>query len=116
MKCPFCGKEINTGYNINAKLVCGECYDKVVPVTKRDSYSACKYVIAAMNKKKKKLQEKLSKLNDRLYQVKLDENQKINNMGWGTGMRCTKVSISFRRSDALKEKIEEVTNQLELLT
>lgn len=59
----------------------------------------------ALERRLKRLEEALSKEGERLRKV-------INNIGWGTGMRSTKCTPSFRREDELKLKIEEVKAQL----
>lgn len=59
----------------------------------------------ALERRLKRLEEALSKEGERLRKV-------INNIGWGTGMRCTKCTPSFRREDELKLKIKEVKAQL----
>lgn len=59
-----------------------------------------------------KLKETLAVLESKLYDAQCEENAKINRMGWGHGMRCVKTSISTRKSDRLKERIEKCKSQI----
>jgi hypothetical protein len=61
-----------------------------------------------------KLLKRKEKLEDRLYQEKLRSHQKINNLGWGYGMRCVKMP-SFRKEDEIRDKIEEIDKKIDEL-
>ena len=52
-----------------------------------------------------RLEAALSKEDERIKRV-------INNIGWGTGMRCTKCTPSFRRYDELRDNIQVVKSLL----
>ncbi len=61
------------------------------------------------------LLKRLEKLEARLYEEKMRLHRMIDKTGWGTGMRCTKCTPSFRLEDELKNKIEIVKSQLRAL-
>lgn len=61
---------------------------------------------------REKLYAKLEKLECRLYQEQMRLHQQINNIGWGAGMRRTRVTPSFAKEDAIKRQIEKVKEQL----
>lgn len=58
------------------------------------------------------LQKRLERLEDSLYKEQLRLHRQINSTGWGTGIRCTKCTPSFRREDELRAKIRAVREQL----
>jgi hypothetical protein len=60
-----------------------------------------------------KLENKKSDLESKLFDAKLKEFQVIENMGWGAGMRRSKVSISTTKTDSLKERIKVVEEEIE---
>ena len=68
-----------------------------------------------MNKKKEVLERRLSRLEESLSKEQARTTQVMNNIGWGTGMRCTKCTPSFRKEDELKDKIWNVKTELEKL-
>jgi hypothetical protein len=59
----------------------------------------------------KTIQEKISELESKLYEQNCKDNERINRLGWGYGMRCVKMP-KFTRADALKEKIENLKMKL----
>lgn len=59
-----------------------------------------------MNNKKYLLERRLARLEESLSKEQARTTRVMNNIGWGTGMRCTKCTPSFRREDELKEKSE----------
>ena len=65
-----------------------------------------------MSKKKEVLERKLARLEDSLSKEQTRTTQVMNNIGWGTGMRCTKCTPSFRKEDEVKEKIRTITAEL----
>ena len=65
-----------------------------------------------MSKKKEVLERKLARLEDSLSKEQTRTTQVMNNIGWGTGMRCTKCTPSFRKEDELKEKIRTIKAEL----
>lgn len=58
--------------------------------------------------KRATLEKRLERLEESLYKEKTRLHNVIGNMGWGTGMRRTKCTPSFRREAELKEKIRNV--------
>lgn len=58
------------------------------------------------------LRRRLERLEESLRNEKLRLHRQIENTGWGTGMRCTKCSPSFRREEDLEAKIAAVKVQL----
>lgn len=54
----------------------------------------------------KKLIERKNQLEDKYYDACKKEHQRMNNMGWGYGMRHSKTNFSTRKSDNIKKKIE----------
>lgn len=56
--------------------------------------------------KLKKLIERKMQLENKYYDACENEHQRINNMGWGYGMRHSKINFSTRKSDNIKKKIE----------
>lgn len=65
-----------------------------------------------MNNKKYLLERRLACLEESLSKEQARTTRVMNNIGWGTGMRCTKCTPSFRREDELKEKIRNVKTEL----
>ena len=68
-----------------------------------------------INKAKiEKLKEKKNKLEDKLYDIKLEESKKYNDLGWGYGMRSysSLSKMNFSRSRKIEKQIEEIEQQL----
>ena len=66
-------------------------------------------------KKAERLQKLLAKKSDlehRLYEEQLRQHQRINNMGWGYGMRHAKLNFSTTKEDRLQERIEKIDKQI----
>lgn len=61
-----------------------------------------------MTKKKEALQRRLERLEASLCKEQGRLRNVINNIGWGTGMKCTKCTPSFRKEDEIMAKIAEV--------
>ena len=59
-----------------------------------------------------KLLNKRNQLEDKLFDAKIKENERWNRLGWGSGMRLSKINVSTRKSDSIKEKMEEIDKQL----
>jgi len=64
----------------------------------------------------KKLQEKKSDLEHRLYLEQCRQHERINNMGWGYGMRHAKLNFSTTKEDRILQRIEKVEKQIEELS
>ncbi|MGL4805096.1 MAG: hypothetical protein ACRC26_01980 [Bacteroidales bacterium] len=71
--------------------------------------------VMKMEKEKVRLQKKLTRLEVRLFEAERKETERVNLIPWGAGMRWSKISISTRKSDEIKQKIELVKAQLEKL-
>lgn len=65
-----------------------------------------------MSKKKEVLERRLARLESSLSKEQARTTQVMNNISWGTGMRCTKCTPSFRKEDELKEKIQLIKTEL----
>lgn len=65
-----------------------------------------------MNKKQETLERRLTRLELSLSKEQERTTKVMNNIGWGTGVRCTKCTPSFRKEDELKEKIRILKMQL----
>jgi hypothetical protein len=70
-----------------------------------------------IDKKIEQLTNKKSKLETRCYEAQLKENEKLRNIGWGTGMRGYKKlsSVSFSKSEKIENQIKEVEEELKIL-
>ena len=60
-----------------------------------------------------KLKDKKSDLESKLFEAQLKSNSVMNNIGFGAGMRRSKVSFSTSREDSLKERIKSVEQEIE---
>lgn len=68
-----------------------------------------------MSKQKEVLERRLARLEESLSKEQARTTRVMNNIGWGTGMRCTKCTPSFRKEDELKVRIQGVKAELENL-
>lgn len=68
-----------------------------------------------MNKIERLLKKKAI-LEERLYKETVREHEVLNKRGFGYGMRHSKIGFSTRKSDALKERIEIINEQIKELT
>lgn len=60
-----------------------------------------------------KLKERLAKLEDRLFDARVKENEQFNNVSWGAGMRRSHItSATFKTTDRIRSQIEKVTQQI----
>lgn len=62
--------------------------------------------------KLKKLLEKKSDLEHRLYLEQCRQHDRINSMGWGYGMRHAKLNFSTTKEDRLQSRIEKIDKQI----
>ena len=62
-----------------------------------------------------KLKERLSCLKSRLLKEKMEEHRKFENLGWGAGMRRSKLYISSAKSDRTEAQITKVEKEIERL-
>jgi ppGpp synthetase/RelA/SpoT-type nucleotidyltranferase len=63
----------------------------------------------------KKLLSDRDKLESRLFDAKVKENERWNRLGWGSGMRLSKINVSYKRTDAIKEKMQDIDKKLKLM-
>lgn len=68
-----------------------------------------------MSKQKEILERRLARLEESLSKEQARTTRVMNHIGWGTGMRCTKCTLSFRKEDELKERIQGVKAELKKL-
>lgn len=61
------------------------------------------------------LRSRQARLEESLHNEKMRLHRQIDNTGWGTGMRCTKCTPSFRREEELESKIAAVKTQIRKL-
>lgn len=62
--------------------------------------------------KLQKLLKKKSDLEHRLYLEQCRQHERINNMGWGYGMRHAKLNFSTTKEDRLQARIEKIDKQI----
>lgn len=62
-----------------------------------------------------KLKRKLSDLESKLFDERCRQNEMLERRGWGYGMRHSKIGYSTRREYSIKERIEEVKEQIKAL-
>lgn len=61
------------------------------------------------------LKEKLSVLKDKLHNAKVESNQKFSNLGWGAGMRKSKLNVSTKKEDSIQARINKIEDELKSL-
>ena len=62
-----------------------------------------------------KLLSDRDKLESRLFDAKVKENERWNRLGWGSGMRLSKINVSYKRTDSIKEKMKAIDEKLKLM-
>lgn len=65
--------------------------------------------------KKLRLRKKLSELKSALFEAQVKDNARFNAMGWGSGMRKSKLGNADTHEKKVKERIEKVEKQLAAL-
>jgi len=69
-----------------------------------------------MSTKLEKLQARLERLEDKLFEAREKENEQYNSIGFGAGMRRSHISnASFMRTTRLQQQIEQVKEQIKQL-
>jgi flagellar biosynthesis/type III secretory pathway protein FliH len=63
----------------------------------------------------KKLSNRKEQLEEKYYYACKKEHERINNMGWGYGMRHSKINFSTRKSDSIRKKIEMCDMEIQQL-
>lgn len=56
----------------------------------------------------KKIEERLSLLDDKLFEYRKRENEVFNNLGFGAGMRRSTIKVSSTKTDNVRYKIAEL--------
>jgi hypothetical protein len=72
--------------------------------------------LARCETKLDKLKRKLSDLESKLFDERCKQNETIERRGWGYGMRHSKIGLSTRREDSIKEQIGKVKEQIKQLS
>jgi hypothetical protein len=80
-----------------------------------DFYETSKYVMVYLKPDVQKLQKKLERLEARYEKAKERSLQTFRNLGWGAGMRRTKL-VSYAKEDSIYEEIKAVKYLIEQLT
>jgi hypothetical protein len=62
-----------------------------------------------------KLKRKLFDLESKLFDERCRQNEMLERRCWGYGMTHSKIGFSTRREDSIKERIEEVKQQIKAL-
>ena len=62
-----------------------------------------------------KYNARLDLLQERLHKEILEEHRKFENIGWGAGMRMSKINISFRKSEGTEQQIERLEIKIKTL-
>lgn len=84
-------------------------------ILKEGATYSLKGFLARCETKLDKLKRKLSDLESKLCDERCSQHEMLNRRGFGYGMRHSKVGFSTRREDLLKERIEEVKEQIKQL-
>jgi len=65
-------------------------------------------------KKIEHLINKKNRLESRLYEIRLEDHRKMDNIGWGCGMRGYKklASINLSKSDKIEQQIKQVMEDI----
>lgn len=85
-------------------------------ILKEGATYSLKGFLARCETKLDKLKRKLSNLESELFDECCRQNKMLESRGWGYGMRHSKIGFSTRREDSLKERIEEVKEQIKQLS
>lgn len=64
------------------------------------------------NRKLTKLLEKKSDLEHKLFIERCRQHERINDMGWGYGMRHAKINFSTTKEERLIKRIEDVKRKI----
>lgn len=99
--------------HLRCKAVIRHCEGVIL---KEGATYSLKGFISRCETKLDKLKRKLFDLESKLYYEQNRQHEMLNNRGFGYGMRYSKVGFSTRREDSLKERIEEVKEQIKQLS
>lgn len=84
-------------------------------ILKEGATYSLKGFLARCETKLDKLRRKLSDLESKLFEERCRQNEMLERRGWGYGMTHSKIGFSTRREDSIKERIEEVKEQIKAL-
>lgn len=84
-------------------------------ILKEGATYSLKGFLARCETKLDKLKRKLFDLESKLYAEQGRQREILNRRGWGYGMTHSKIGFSTRREDSIKERIEEVKEQIKAL-
>ena len=59
------------------------------------------------------LKKAILKKEDALLKAKQESSRKLNNIGFGHSMRCTKINVSFTKEDKLSDDLKQMYILLE---
>lgn len=59
-----------------------------------------------------KLKNKIQELESKHFEARLQSNQRFSNLGWGAGMRMSKIYVSTTKEDNLKKRIDIAQSEL----
>lgn len=81
-------------------------------ILKEGATYSLKGFLARCKTKLDKLKHKLSDLESKLFDERCRQNEMLERRGWGYGMKHSKIGLSTRREDSIKERIEKVKQQI----
>lgn len=68
--------------------------------------------MSAIDLKIEKLKNKIQELESKYFETRLQSNQRFSNLGWGAGMRMSKIYVSTTKEDNLKRRIDIAQSEL----
>lgn len=68
--------------------------------------------MSAIDLKIEKLKIKIQELETKHFEARLQSNQRFSNLGWGAGMRMSKIYVSTTKEDNLKRRIDIAQSEL----
>ena len=72
-------------------------------------------VIEYLESRAASIKASISKAEDRLFDANRAETERISRMGWGYGMRHSKLNFSTSKSDRIKERINSLKVNLDMI-
>lgn len=85
-------------------------------ILKEGATYSLKGFLARCKTKLDKLKRKLSDLESKLFEERCKQNEMLERRGWGYGMTHSRIGFSTRCEDSIKERIEEVKEQIKQLS
>lgn len=71
------------------------------------------HVLKYLESRAESIKASISKAEDRLIDANRAETERIGRMGWGYGMRHSKLNFSTSKSDRIKERINVLKEDLD---